>query len=89
MLYPIVCRCGNSLGDLTDAFKLMRYNKIVAAIKGAGRGVSPDMFYTIEWLNVQLAEELNQLGLHMTCCRMAMVTSVEFPLWAQPLNFDG
>ena len=85
MLYPIVCSCGNSLGDLSDAYKLLRYKKITAALKAMGKTTpAPDMYATIEALNIHLDDELNQLGLHMTCCRMAMLTAVEFPLWSIP-----
>lgn len=85
MLCPIVCHCGNSLGDLVDAFKLLRYKKISAALRAAGKTTfATDMYATIEALDIHLADELDQLGLHMTCCRMTMLGSVEFPLWAIP-----
>lgn len=78
MLYPITCSCGRSLGDLADAYKLMRYKRIQSEVVGEAHNISPDMLAIVDDLSPEMREDFEQLGLDMECCITKMKTSVEF-----------
>ena len=84
MLILVRCTCGNSIGDLVDAFKYLRYKKVSKAVRDSGRNITTDMFAIITELKIEFGDELNQLGLMLDCCRSAMLSADEFPLWADP-----
>lgn len=74
-MFPfIVCFCGRSIGDLYDAFKHMRQKIYMEKLAG----IAPEMVAITEVEDVSLKEVLDQLGLHMTCCRTHILTQTEF-----------
>ena len=78
MLFPIRCRCGQSLGDLADAFKTLRFLRVQQAVIETGRYIDPSILGTVDSLSPALGRELDDLGLHSECCRMVIMTCVEF-----------
>lgn len=78
MYFLIVCTCGQSLGDLSDAFKLLRHKRTQEAILKAGRPINPSVLATVDDLQPQLGDDLTSLGLTSQCCRLRMLTCVEF-----------
>lgn len=78
-MYPyITCTCGRSLGDLYDAFKVMRKKKIAAIAAEKNPSIKPNMMIVGQDLQIDLNDDLNALGLKMDCCRMRMMSLVEF-----------
>ncbi len=78
MLYPITCQCGRSLGDLADAYKLMRYKRVSSNVVRQAPEISPDMLCISDDLSPEMHEDFEQLGLDMECCIMKMKGTVEF-----------
>jgi DNA-directed RNA polymerase subunit N (RpoN/RPB10) len=76
MYPPIVCFCGRSLGDLCDAFQLLKKRKIDIAL--AGKQIDPDFIHVSTQVNIQLGDILDALGVQMECCRARMLTYTEF-----------
>lgn len=76
-MYPyIVCYCGRSIGDLFDVFKAMRNELYMTTF---GHTVfDPSMLAIMPDLQVELGEVLDNLHLHLDCCRARMLTQVEF-----------
>jgi len=78
MLYPVQCTCGRAIGDLADAFKLLRYRKIQKIMDDTDRVINPHVLAMVDDLQPDLGDILDQLGLHIECCRTKMMTTVEF-----------
>lgn len=78
MLYPILCRCGRSLGDLADAFKMMRYKHTQELIQKSDRNINPHILSMVDDLQPDLRDIFEQLHVKKSCCRMILMTSVEF-----------
>lgn len=78
MYFPIVCTCGQSLGDLADAFKMIRHLRTQEAIIKAGRYIDPSILGTVDDLQPALGKDLTALGLVSQCCRLRMLSCVEF-----------
>ncbi len=77
-MYPyILCNCGCSLGHLYDAFKAMKAARYQAAYEALGADIDPVFIPLCESLQVNMGEELDQLGLTLECCRIRMFTQVE------------
>lgn len=74
----IVCTCGQSLGDLSDAYKLLRHKRIQEAILKAGRVIDPSVLATVDDLQPSMGADLTALGLSAECCRLRMMACVEF-----------
>lgn len=72
----ILCSCGRSLADIEDAFRAMRAEKIQAAIKADGRNIKPSNLSVVGDLQITLDEELNQLGITLSCCRRVLLAQV-------------
>jgi len=78
MYYLIVCTCGQSLGDLAGAFRLLRHKRTQEAIIRAGRPIDPSVLSTVDDLQPSLGKDLDDLGLTSDCCRVRILTCVEF-----------
>lgn len=77
-MYPyVVCYCGRSLGDLYDLFCAMRLSKYAEIYPETG-GIDPSLLATAEDGRVELGDVLDALGLHLDCCRVRMITQVEY-----------
>jgi len=73
-MYPyIVCFCGRSLGDIYDLFIEMRRQKINAALDG-----EEPVAFELAQQNIQLNDILDALHIRAECCRVRMLTQVEF-----------
>lgn len=78
-MYPfIVCFCGRSLGDLYDAFKIMRLQKYSEAYAEAEIDVDPAILAITEPIQVDLSDVYKQLNIHTDCCKVKLATQVEF-----------
>jgi DNA-directed RNA polymerase subunit N (RpoN/RPB10) len=78
MLYPILCHCGRSLGDLADCYKYLRWRKIQELIQRSDRNIAPSVLNMVDDLSPEMDDIFKQLKLDMECCRMKMMTTVEF-----------
>lgn len=78
MLYPIQCTCGRAIGDLADAYKLLRRIKIQKIMNAKDRVVNPHVLAMVDDLHPDVGDILDSLGLYMECCRVKMMTTVEF-----------
>lgn len=75
-MFPyITCFCGCPIGDIYDIFKAMRY----AAFKAANSDIDPAMIgISVEDLTVELGNILTMLHVKRECCRVRMLTQIEF-----------
>lgn len=78
-MYPyIVCFCGCSLGDLRDAFSVMRADKIRQALGiPQYETINPAML-AITGNDINLSDVFEQLCITQQCCQVRMATQVEF-----------
>jgi DNA-directed RNA polymerase subunit N (RpoN/RPB10) len=77
-MYPfIVCFCGRSIGDLYDAFNMMRMDKYAKAIGAAGE-IDPVLLPISESVQIELNDIFDELNINMVCCRMHLHALVEF-----------
>jgi len=78
-MYPfILCFCGRSIGDLYDAFSLMRIAKYSAAMADLNDDIDPLLLPLTELVQIDLVDIFEQLNIHMDCCRNHIQTQVEF-----------
>lgn len=76
-MYPyIVCCCGRSIGDLFDVFSAMR-SELYLITFGQTK-FDPALLPIMPDLKVELGEILDNLHLHHDCCRVRIMTQVEF-----------
>lgn len=82
-MYPyILCFCGRALGDVYDAYKLLRLLKYEAAYGEDGVKIDPAYLAITEAVFVDMSDVLAALGIHSICCRTRMTTQVEIStLW--------
>lgn len=78
MYFLIVCTCGQSLGDLADAYKLLRHKRTQEAIISSGRPIDPSVLATVDDMQPAMGADLTALGLTAECCRLRMLSCVEF-----------
>lgn len=75
-MYPLIlCYCGRDLGSIYDLFKALRAKKFAATI--GEENIDPTLL-SITDVQVQLDDVLTLLHLHTTCCRVRILTQVEF-----------
>jgi DNA-directed RNA polymerase subunit N (RpoN/RPB10) len=72
----IVCFCGKSIGDIYDAFKVMRADRI-AEVYGDVE-FDPVAAALSELLKCDLNDIFDTLHVHNTCCRARLMSQVEF-----------
>lgn len=79
-MYPyIVCFCGCSLGDIYDAFKVMRAEKYRIALNDPNfDSINPAMLAITAHINVDLSDVFDQLCITLDCCKTRLTTQVEF-----------
>jgi len=78
-MYPyIVCFCGRSIGDNYDLFKMMRHDVIAEAYETGDLDIDPSLLAISEQIDVDLDEVFNALGYSMDCCRVRLMSTVEF-----------
>jgi DNA-directed RNA polymerase subunit N (RpoN/RPB10) len=76
-MYPyILCYCGKSLGHLFDLFNAMKRERYIEEF--GEESFDPTMIAVITRLQVELGDILDSLHLHKDCCRVRMLTQVEF-----------
>jgi DNA-directed RNA polymerase subunit N (RpoN/RPB10) len=76
-MYPyIVCYCGRALGHLYDVFNTIRRERL--AEEFGEEALDPTMIAIIQDVQIELGDVLDQLHLHNECCRVRMITQVEF-----------
>ena len=78
MLFPVVCTCGRSIGDLHPIYTVLRQQVIDAELKKIGRNIDPDQTQLATDFHPQLGEILDNLGIELDCCRVRFLTNVEF-----------
>ena len=77
-MYPyILCVCGRDIGSVYDLFKLMKAEEYAAAIKTLGLNVDPEMMSVCN-VDVKLDKVLKALNINLQCCRVKLLTQVEF-----------
>lgn len=77
-MYPyIVCLCGRSIGDLYDLFKQMKLEKIIE-LYGTSENIDPTLLSICEDTKLRLDDVFEALNINMDCCRVRMMTMVEF-----------
>lgn len=69
----ILCFCGRSIGDLYDLFCAMR----AAVYEANKQTVNPAKAPITDQVAVDISTVLDDLGLHMQCCRVRISTQVE------------
>ena len=78
-MYPYIrCYCGRPSGDIYELFKALRsaaYNKYFADL---GIEVSADRIAISEDIKVSLTDIFDQLNIHATCCKLRLLTQVEY-----------
>jgi DNA-directed RNA polymerase subunit N (RpoN/RPB10) len=78
-MYPyIVCYCGRSIGDLYDAFKLMRLKAYLAELGRVDYNITPNMLAISGEVSLDLSSIFEELGLNLECCRDHIATQAEF-----------
>jgi len=79
-MYPyIVCFCGCSLGDVFDAFKVMRAEKYRQALGVSDNAApNPAMLAITNNIDVRLTDIFEQLCITQECCQTRIATQVEF-----------
>lgn len=78
-MYPyVICFCGRPLGDLYDFFKAAREELMQQAHERLGEKIKPMFMRTADDIKIQLKEVLDALNLHTECCRIHILTQVEF-----------
>ncbi len=79
-MYPhIVCFCGKSLGDIYDAFKIMRRKKIQEALDDDTIGeIDPTLLAITDGLDIDMSDVFEQLGVYCGCCKVRLTTQTEF-----------
>lgn len=79
MYPPIICTCGRCIGPLRDLFITLR-NQAYADGLSIHISELDDEYITIarEDLQIPLQQILDDLGLHLECCRTRMIANVEF-----------
>ncbi len=74
----ILCSCGRDIGSIYDVFKLMRISKYSEALSELDDDVDPAILCIIEDIRVELGDVLNSLKIFTMCCRVKLITQVEF-----------
>lgn len=75
-MYPyIVCSCGRSIGDLYDLYLEMKNEKIEAS---ADVEIDPLLLAITDSVSIDMSDVLDDLGLHVECCRTRITTLVQF-----------
>jgi len=79
-MYPyIVCfTCGRVIGDIYDAFLMMRAAKQAATQQAAGHDIDPDFLFISEDTLIDLSDVFDQLRITSMCCKIRLNTQVEF-----------
>lgn len=79
MLCPVVCfSCGKSLDAYFKAFKEIRQKKMRDLEKDHPDKIKPNMIPVSDELQPVLGEDLDAMGFTLECCRMNILTTVEF-----------
>ncbi len=80
-MYPyILCYCGRELGSLYDLFKIMRNAEYEKVFEGYDESINPAIICLSEESQINLEHVYRQLNIHLHCCRIRLLTEVEFKL---------
>ncbi len=78
-MFPfIVCYCGRSIGDLYDAFSLMKAAAYKEFYELHGDNIDPERIPISESVHLELNSICEQLGLTNECCKIRMLCQVTF-----------
>lgn len=78
-MYPLIlCYCGRCLSDIYDLFRELKSRKFATAYAALGMDIDPVQIAISGELDVELGDVLDQLNLHLDCCRTHIITQVEF-----------
>ena len=78
-MYPyIICTCGKSLGDIFEAFELLRCRKYVKYFEQTGKKVSPDNIPYTENVPIDLRDVFVFLDIDLPCCKARCMTQVRY-----------
>lgn len=82
-MFPyVVCpSCGWCIGQISPLFDAMRKDRYAAALKEKGIDVDTanhEMIQSNEGVSVELGDILDKLGVRMECCRVKLLTQVQF-----------
>lgn len=75
MYPPVVCFCGRELGCLYELFHILRC--IRYSEEFGDEVIDPSILGLMGDLKIELGDILDDLGIHMECCRSRMLTWVE------------
>ncbi len=80
-MYPyIVCYCWRELGSLYDVFKILRNAAYAEVFEGFDESIDPVLISLSEEAQIDLRDVYEQLNVHLQCCRVRLLTEVEFPV---------
>lgn len=76
-MYPyIVCHCGRAIGNLYDLFLAVKRERL--AEEFGEEIIDPIMIAVVKDIQIELGDILDDLHLYNQCCRVRMLTQVEF-----------
>ena len=77
MLYPIVCNsCQRPIGQFAQIYQKLKREKDEEISKKYK--INKDIIYTKHDLDVSYGDILDKLNITMICCRMNMISSINF-----------
>lgn len=77
-MFPyIVCYCGRSLGDIYPVFKEMRKQRYQEYLK-KDSDIEIVKLMTSTKIDVKLGDILDALNINCECCRVRLLTQVEY-----------
>ena len=78
-MYPLIlCYCGRCLSDIYDLYLELRNRRFATAYSALGMDIDPVQIAISGELDVSMEEDLDKLNLHLDCCRVHILTQVQF-----------
>lgn len=78
MLPLITCKCGRSIGDIYDLYKILCRQKIEKYLQDNKIDIKPELISISDEFSPEMRDIFEILSINLMCCKTSLMTNVEF-----------